>query len=99
MGVVYRARDTRLGRLVGFKVLSAHLSADSYRLKRFEQEAQSAAASGGLWRGHRGSDRIAVGIEDVGLLGYVGPLVVISGEVFVFGEKVCFDDKVAEFSE
>ena len=44
MGVVYRARDTRLGRLVAIKVLPAHLSADSDRLKRFEQEAQSAAA-------------------------------------------------------
>jgi eukaryotic-like serine/threonine-protein kinase len=44
MGVVYRARDTRLGRLVAIKVLPAHLSTDSDRLKRFEQEAQSAAA-------------------------------------------------------
>jgi eukaryotic-like serine/threonine-protein kinase len=44
MGVVYRARDTRLGRLVAIKVLPAHLSSDASRLKRFEQEAQSAAA-------------------------------------------------------
>lgn len=44
MGVVYRARDSRLSRLVAIKVLPAHLSADSDRLKRFEQEAQSAAA-------------------------------------------------------
>jgi eukaryotic-like serine/threonine-protein kinase len=44
MGVVYRARDKRLGRLVAIKVLPAHLSTDSDRLKRFEQEAQSAAA-------------------------------------------------------
>jgi eukaryotic-like serine/threonine-protein kinase len=44
MGVVYRARDTRLGRLVAIKVLPAHLSSDANRLKRFEQEAQSAAA-------------------------------------------------------
>ncbi len=44
MGVVYRARDTRLGRLVAIKVLPAHISTDSDRLKRFEQEAQSAAA-------------------------------------------------------
>jgi eukaryotic-like serine/threonine-protein kinase len=42
--VVYRARDTRLGRLVAIKVLPAHLSTDSDRLKRFEQEAKSAAA-------------------------------------------------------
>jgi eukaryotic-like serine/threonine-protein kinase len=44
MGVVYRARDTRLGRPVAIKVLLAHLSSDASRLKRFEQEAQSAAA-------------------------------------------------------
>ena len=44
MGVVYRARDTRLSRLVAIKVLPAHLSSDTDRLKRFEQEAQSAAA-------------------------------------------------------
>jgi eukaryotic-like serine/threonine-protein kinase len=44
MGVVYRARDIRLGRLVAIKVLPAHLSSDASRLKRFEQEAQSAAA-------------------------------------------------------
>lgn len=44
MGVVYRARDTRLGRDVAIKVLPAHLSSDASRLKRFEQEAQSAAA-------------------------------------------------------
>jgi eukaryotic-like serine/threonine-protein kinase len=44
MGVVYRARDTRLGRDVAIKVLPAHLSADASRLRRFEQEAQSAAS-------------------------------------------------------
>jgi eukaryotic-like serine/threonine-protein kinase len=44
MGVVYRAKDLRLGRDVAIKVLPAHLSADPNRLKRFEQEAQSAAA-------------------------------------------------------
>jgi serine/threonine protein kinase len=44
MGVVYRARDLRLGRPVAIKVLREHLSADPNRLRRFEQEAQSAAA-------------------------------------------------------
>ncbi len=44
MGVVYRARDTLLGRDVLIKVLPAHLSSDPDRLKRFEQEAKSAAA-------------------------------------------------------
>jgi eukaryotic-like serine/threonine-protein kinase len=44
MGVVYRARDTRLGRDVAIKVLPAHVPSDANRLKRFEQEAQSAAA-------------------------------------------------------
>ena len=44
MGEVYRARDSRLGRDVAIKVLPASLSADSERLRRFEQEARAAAA-------------------------------------------------------
>jgi serine/threonine protein kinase/Tol biopolymer transport system component len=44
MGVVYRARDLVLSRSVAIKVLREHLSADANRLRRFEQEAQSAAA-------------------------------------------------------
>jgi eukaryotic-like serine/threonine-protein kinase len=44
MGEVYRARDARLGRDVAIKVLPAMLSADSERLRRFEQEARAAAA-------------------------------------------------------
>ena len=44
MGVVYRARDSRLGRDVAIKVLPSLLSADSDRLRRFEQEARAAAA-------------------------------------------------------
>jgi eukaryotic-like serine/threonine-protein kinase len=44
MGEVYRARDTRLGRDVAIKVLPALLSADSERLRRFEQEARAAAS-------------------------------------------------------
>jgi len=44
MGEVYRARDLRLGREVAIKVLPFFFSADSDRLRRFEQEAQAAAA-------------------------------------------------------
>ncbi len=44
MGEVYRARDTRLGREVAVKILPASLSADSDRLRRFEQEARTAGA-------------------------------------------------------
>ena len=44
MGEVYRARDTRLGREVAVKVLSADFSKDPDRLRRFEQEAQAASA-------------------------------------------------------
>jgi serine/threonine protein kinase/Tol biopolymer transport system component len=44
MGVVYRARDTRIGREVAVKVLPASYSSDSDRLRRFEQEARAAGA-------------------------------------------------------
>ena len=44
MGEVYRAKDDRLGREVAIKVLSAELSLDASRLKRFEAEARSASA-------------------------------------------------------
>jgi hypothetical protein len=45
MGEVYRARDERLKRDVAIKVLPASFAHDADRLRRFEQEAQSA---GGL---------------------------------------------------
>jgi eukaryotic-like serine/threonine-protein kinase len=44
MGEVYRAHDPRLRRDVAIKVLPAEFSADSDRLRRFEQEARAAAA-------------------------------------------------------
>ncbi|HUU35443.1 MAG TPA: serine/threonine-protein kinase [Vicinamibacterales bacterium] len=44
MGVVYRARDTRLNRSVAFKVLSAQFATDPDRRRRFLQEARSAGA-------------------------------------------------------
>jgi eukaryotic-like serine/threonine-protein kinase len=44
MGEVYRARDTRLNRVVAIKVLPELASLDPERLLRFEQEARSAAA-------------------------------------------------------
>jgi eukaryotic-like serine/threonine-protein kinase len=42
MGEVYRARDARLKRDVAIKVLPAAFSANTDRLRRFEQEAQAA---------------------------------------------------------
>src|SRR5512132_4042956 len=45
MGEVYRAHDGRLKREVAIKVLPATFSSDADRLRRFEQEAQTA---GGL---------------------------------------------------
>ena len=44
MGEVYRAHDRRLRRDVAIKVLPRFVSSDSDRLRRFEQEAQAAAA-------------------------------------------------------
>src|SRR5689334_1027514 len=44
MGVVYRARDSRLGRAVAVKVLPPDFAADVERLRRFEQAARAAAA-------------------------------------------------------
>jgi dipeptidyl aminopeptidase/acylaminoacyl peptidase len=44
MGEVFRARDTRLGRDVALKMLPTAFTADQDRLRRFEQEARSAAA-------------------------------------------------------
>ena len=44
MGVVYKARDTRLDRIVAFKVLSDHLLADADAEERFLVEARAAAA-------------------------------------------------------
>jgi eukaryotic-like serine/threonine-protein kinase len=44
MGEVYRARDSALKRDVAIKVLPAYVSGDPDRLRRFEQEAQAAAA-------------------------------------------------------
>ncbi len=44
MGVVYRARDTRLNRPVAIKLLSPALVANSERRNRFVQEARAAAA-------------------------------------------------------
>src|SRR5229473_3812653 len=41
MGAVYRARDTRLGRDVAIKVLTAVTLSDRERMQRFEQEARA----------------------------------------------------------
>src|SRR5215831_4126756 len=44
MGVVYRARDTRLDREVAIKLLPDHLSQHHEAMARFEREAKALAA-------------------------------------------------------
>ena len=44
MGEVYRARDTRLHRIVAIKVLAPHLLEDDHARERFEREARAIAA-------------------------------------------------------
>src|SRR5919204_494338 len=44
MGEVYLAEDTRLYRNVALKILPAELASNKDRMRRFEQEAQAAAA-------------------------------------------------------
>ena len=44
MGEVYRARDTRLDRIVAIKVLPAHLADNSVLRERFEREAKTIAS-------------------------------------------------------
>ncbi|MCK4816144.1 protein kinase, partial [bacterium] len=44
MGVVYKAHDTKLKRMVAIKFLPSHIAQNSDERKRFEIEAQAAAA-------------------------------------------------------
>src|SRR5512142_172677 len=41
MGEVYKARDTRLDRIVAIKVIPQHLSDDAHLRERFDREAKT----------------------------------------------------------
>src|SRR6202158_3947096 len=44
MGEVYRARDTRLDRIVAIKILPSHLSENPEAKQRFDREARTISA-------------------------------------------------------
>ena len=75
MGVVYRAEDTRLGRVVALKAVSASLTKDVARRERLRREARASAAL------------IHPGIATVFALEEFGDELLIAGE-FVPGETL-----------